>query len=315
MKAMFLMIAAIGGVASYQAYAGRYHCEYWIGDDYASHQYLETESDEISIPLKFDTSLDGFHTIRYRVSDQYGVWSGVNSIIVYVRPNDPSSDDMALDYWLDNSYDSHETIPMKSDSLSMSVNTSGIEEGFHTLAYRLNVGGNVCAPHRSLFYKKSADENIVEWYKIWWNDQFDKADISYLGQDYAESPDLVVSDVIKIPDYAVKDSDTMATVNILFGNSMGYVSEIVSCGVSYARHLAEVQYLFDSGNDFSVHQDNGIISVSGLKSGIGRLTVFRLDGTGIFSVVPDEESLVVPALESGVYIMTYCDKSVRLIVH
>ncbi len=139
-----------------------------------------------------------------------------------------------------------------------------------------------------VFYKNSEIGTHVDWYRYWWNDRYDLS--TEVTVDKSDTIFTLNAD-FSIPDYAVDTSadSHKATLNILFGDNEGHLSEVFVAEVDYNPYIMEVVEV-KSETLWKCHSKDNHLTFTGLTPGKGMIRVFSLDGRQLVSSVPQHEN-------------------------
>jgi hypothetical protein len=150
-----------------------------------------------------------------------------------------------VEYWIDDDINHKKTQPMLNETLSFSVDVSGLNSGLHKFFYCVRDElGFFCAPKVWVFYK--SEETTVEtrkivWLKYWWNDHTDKVvkeSVSKKNTTYTFAKEVVV------PDYAKTDKENhTARFCFVVGDDAGYISPTMYTDIEYSDNKAPVSVI------------------------------------------------------------------------
>jgi hypothetical protein len=212
--------------------------EYWIDKGY-DHRTSETGNQgSYSFVIDAASLSEGLHTLYYRAKDSYGRYSSTNSWMFLRRAlKDTSIVNVAkkLEYWFDADNKYIYTQPMDSNNIAVSISSTGLTEGLHTLNYRVQDNfGIYSSPGTWMFFKQSgAKPTRISKYRYWWNEQTDKAVIQTVNSD---STNFVFSAQLIIPDYAKTDgfsSKSTARLSVMFCDDAGNWSQVITAEIKY----------------------------------------------------------------------------------
>lgn len=126
--------------------------EYWTDN---RNDLLKRDSVRgLEISFVYDASAlkEGLHALNYRTQDDQGRYSPTQQWLFYRYANDVAGGSM-LEYWIDDS-ERHDSIAVTDSVATFVLNASMVEEGLHTLHYRLNtLSGQTGAESTWLFYR------------------------------------------------------------------------------------------------------------------------------------------------------------------
>lgn len=212
--------------------------EYWIDSLYNQRIVVDVVDDELSFVYNGINLSEGLHTINYRVQDSEGLYSPTNTCIfmrIALRDNSILNQAALCEYWIDNDNANMKNVPLTDNEVSFVFDASYLGEGVHTLNYRIcDVLGNYSIPYNWLFVKNiQAQGNRIAWYKTWWNDHYDMADMTELD---ADTTDFILTKQIEVPEYVKYDGfsrKSTARFNVVFGDDAGNMSRIESFEIVY----------------------------------------------------------------------------------
>lgn len=292
--------------------AGNLSCQYWFDENFEMHKLLESEFGNFEFNLNCFDQSDGFHMLYYRFKDSNGNWSRIYSDIVFVRNEEPSYN-IKFEYWLDDINFRAELSDFSDNTLQYSLNVRDFTDGYHVFNGGLSLNGKISSYVQQLFYKLPTEANNIEWCRIWWNDFYDKAE--FITLDNNGDNELSFSQDLKIPDYIleVSDSENKAILNVLYGSSLGSVSDIISSEIFYTEYITGIKNTKNANVDFSVSKRNGIYYAENLVPGLGSLTIFDINGEKLFSSTPQTYECELPISNNGIYIITYKNHCIKLV--
>ena len=219
--------------------------EYWIdGND---KQEIAISGEQFSFILDVSGVSEGMHTLNYRVKDNEGTYSPLQTWIFMKnaeRDTTIMNKTASVEYWFDDRSNVLQTYMSFNDTISFSVDASPLKSGLHTLNYRVrDVLGNYSKTHTWAFIKTEPRATKICWYKYWWNNNEDKAVRENIESDGAE---FVFSKELTIPTYAMTDgysNSSTARFLIAFGDDLGNVTNIEWIDVSYPDVLPPVSVI------------------------------------------------------------------------
>ena len=178
----------------------------------------------------------GIHFLYYRVQDSIGSWSPLYGHLFFVNPLyvDCGIDVKQLEYWIDDNFKELSIVPIDGDQSVFEVEDLSLIQGFHTLYYRIKDSmGNYSTTHSWLFFKNELKATTISWCKYWWNDDFDKTTIVFNDSDssvFSFCQELIVPEYARNSEYS---SNTIAKLNIIFGDDLGHVSNVEEFEIRY----------------------------------------------------------------------------------
>ena len=126
--------------------------EYWVDNRNDLLKCDSVRSSEISFVLDASALNEGLHSLNYRTQDDQGHYSPTQQWLFYRYVNDVAGGSM-LEYWIDDS-EQHDSIAVADSVAAFTLDASQVEEGLHTLHYRLNIlSGQTGAESTWLFYR------------------------------------------------------------------------------------------------------------------------------------------------------------------
>lgn len=261
---------------------------YWIDHN----KLIEGTSQLIDSRLSLDLDMfkyPGAHTLYYRVQDQDGNWSSVVCVPFISNPLIRGGNAKSCEYWLDKNIDQLQQTTVSDNTVFFDLNCEDLVPGAHCLYYRIeDQFGNFGSVMSHVFYKNSEIGTHVDWYRYWWNDRYDLS--TEVTVDESDTIFTLNAD-LSIPDYAVATSTDShkATLNILFGDNEGYLSEVFVAEVDYNPYIMEVVEV-KSETLWECHSKGNQLIFTGLTPGKGMIRVFSLDGRQLVSSVPKHEN-------------------------
>lgn len=219
--------------------------EYWIdGND---KQEIAISGEQISFVLDASGVGEGMHTLNYRVKDNDGMYSPLQTWIFMKnakRDTTIVNKTASMEYWFDDRSNILQTYMSFNDTISFSVDASPLKSGLHTLNYRIrDILGNYSRTHTWAFFKTEPKATKICWYKYWWNNNEDKAVREDVESDEAE---FVFSKELTIPAYAMTDgysNSSIARLQIVFGDDLGNVTNIEWIDVNYPDVLPPISVI------------------------------------------------------------------------
>lgn len=209
--------------------------EYWIDNN--EKQEIAIDNDQIAFVLDASKVNEGMHTLNYRVKDNEGKYSPLQTWIFFKDVHHDTSvvnKTASVEYWFDDKFNVLQSHIAFKDTIEFSVDATPLKTGLHTLNYRVkDVLGNYSQIHTWAFFKTGNKPTKISWYKYWWNNNEDKAVKENIENDDVE---FIFNKELTIPVYAMTDgysNKSIARFHIVFGDDMGNVSNTEWADVSY----------------------------------------------------------------------------------
>ena len=209
--------------------------EYWIDNN--EKQEIVINNDQIAFVLDASKVNEGMHTLNYRVKDNEGKYSPLQTWIFLKDAHHETSvvnKTASVEYWFDDKSNVLQSHIAFKDTIEFSVDATPLKTGLHTLNYRVkDVLGNYSQIHTWAFFKTGNKPTKISWYKYWWNNNEDKAVKENIENDDVE---FIFNKELTIPVYAMTDgysNKSIARFHIVFGDDMGNVSNTEWADVSY----------------------------------------------------------------------------------
>lgn len=209
--------------------------EYWIDNN--EKQEIAIDNDQIAFVLDASKVNEGMHTLNYRVKDNEGKYSPLQTRIFLKDAHHDTSvvnKTASVEYWFDDKSNVLQSHIAFKDTIEFSVDATPLKTGLHTLNYRVkDVLGNYSQIHSWAFFKTGNKPTKISWYKYWWNNNEDKAVKENIENDDVE---FIFNKELTIPVYAMTDgysNKSIARFHIVFGDDMGNVSNTEWADVSY----------------------------------------------------------------------------------
>ena len=209
--------------------------EYWIDNN--EKQEIAIDNDQIAFVLDASKVKEGMHTLNYRVKDNEGKYSPLQTWIFLKDAHHDTSvvnKTASVEYWFDDKSNVLQSHIAFKDTIEFSVDATPLKTGLHTLNYRVkDVLGNYSQIHTWAFFKTGNKPTKISWYKYWWNNNEDKAVKENIENDDVE---FIFNKELTIPVYAMTDgysNKSIARFHIVFGDDMGNVSNTEWADVSY----------------------------------------------------------------------------------
>ena len=233
-------------LSSWLFYASQMHsdslklqdAEYWIDKGYDRRTSVAGTHGSYSFVIDAASLSEGLHTLYYRANDSYGRYSTTNSWMFLRRAlRDTSIVNAAkkLEYWFDADYKNVYTQPMDSNNIAVSISTTGLTEGLHTLNCRVQDAiGIYSSPGTWMFFKQSdVKPTRISKYRYWWNEHTDKAVIQTVNSDstvFMFSAQLIIPDYVKTDGFSSKST---ARLNVMFCDDAGNWSQVTTAEIKY----------------------------------------------------------------------------------
>ena len=208
--------------------------EYWI-DNSEAHESIAVSGAATAFVLDASAVEEGLHTLHYRLNTLSGQAGAVSTWLFYRTAPAYDSGTRTLEYWIDEAGE-HLSQTVGEGDVAFVLDASAVEEGLHTLHYRLTEQGGKASPQQSwLFYRiaPQPEGSSISYYRIWWNDHQDQAVEVQVPGGKAE---LLYEEALAVPEYAKNDGfsrNNTATIHIVFFNNQGNASPTVSAEVGY----------------------------------------------------------------------------------
>lgn len=219
--------------------------EYWI--DNSEKQDINVSNDQIALTLDVSKLNEGLPTLSYRVKDNEGKYSPLQTWIFFKNPLHDTSvknKTASIEYWFDDKSNVLQSYIASNDTINFSVDVTPLKSGLHTLNYRVkDILGNYSRIHSWAFFKTESKPTKISWYKYWWNNNEDKAIKENVENDNAE---FIFNKELTIPMYAMTDgfsNNSIARFHIVFGDDMGNVSNIEWTDISYPDVIPPVSVI------------------------------------------------------------------------
>ena len=219
--------------------------EYWIDNN--EKQDITVSNDQISLMLDVSKLSESMHTLNYRVKDNDGKYSSLQTWIFFKNPLHDTSfknKTASVEYWFDDKSNVLQSYIASNDTINFSVDAAPLKIGLHTINYRVkDILGNYGRIHTWAFFKTDSKPTRIGWYKYWWNNNEDKA-----IKENVETEDAVFifNKELTIPTYAMTDgfsNNSTARFHIVFGDDMGNTSNIEWADVSYPDVIPPVSVI------------------------------------------------------------------------
>ena len=212
--------------------------EYWLDGDRSSLSQVSTAGDSIAFTVDASTLNEGLHTLYYRVKDKLNHFGPVSSWLFYrgeLRDTTLVNGAKMVEYWLDGDRSSLSQVSTAGDSIAFAIDASTLNEGLHTLYYRVKDKLDHFGPvYTWLFYKREPAKALkITWYKYWWNNHLDQTVVCPVEVD---SSVFVLDLRLSLPEYIMNDgysTNSTARFHIQFGDDAGHVSGVEWQDIKY----------------------------------------------------------------------------------
>lgn len=220
--------------------------EYWI-DNNNEKQDINVSNEQVALILDVSKLNDGMHTLNYRVRDNEGKYSPLQTWIFFknsLHETSIQNKTASVEYWFDDKANVLQSYIASNDTINFSVDATRLKTGLHTLNYRVkDILGNYSRIHTWAFFKTDSKPTKISWYKYWWNNNEDKAIKENVENDNAE---FIFKKELKIPMYAMTDgysNNSITRFYIVFGDDMGNISNIEWTDISYPDVIPPVSVI------------------------------------------------------------------------
>ena len=170
--------------------------EYWIDSDINNRKSIAANGGNISFTVEAKSLRDGLHTLYYRLADNEGMYSGLQSWLFMKAALPDSTRALTTgEYWVDGDYDRRKTVSVADGLLSFTLNASTLREGLHTLNYRMKDSHGRHTPLQTWMFVRSELRdttmvNVVKSIEYWFdNDMATLRSIKAEGDTIAFSAD------------------------------------------------------------------------------------------------------------------------------
>ena len=219
--------------------------EYWLDDSFADKKSVPVSDNIMAFTANTAALNNGLHTLNYRLKDSHNIYSSTDTwLFIKSAVSDSLGDEVIkyVDYWFDSQFTSRETQTMEGDSINFFADASSLEEGLHTISYRIrdNYGSYSDIRTWAFFKETSPAANKIAYCKYWWNNNTDKAireDNPDTGLEYTWIKELVVPEYAKADGFSTKST---AKLNIVFVDDAGNSSPMLSFDIDYPDHIPPV---------------------------------------------------------------------------
>ncbi|GHU72568.1 hypothetical protein FACS189413_15820 [Bacteroidia bacterium] len=280
--------------------------EYWFDTNYDSRETRTvappTAVLNVSEALDFAAIPDGLHSLKFRVHDSQGNWSGIVSK-QFFKPEDitfPDNEITGWEYWWDTNYDSRETRTVALTAIldvSEALDFAAIPDGLHSLKFRVHDSqGNWSGIVSKQFFKPEditfPDNKITGW-EYWW-------DTDFAGRTTKSVALTAVLDVSETFELATLPAG-LHSLKLRVRDLQGVWSEIVSrhfykpsFGNNSDNEITTYEYWFDAdvANRTTTHTAptaildlNEILELATLPAGLHSLKFRASDAQGVWSSI------------------------------
>lgn len=288
--------------------------EYWFDESIQDVNRIDCNSADISLVIDASICSEGYHTLHYRFLSSSGCYGPVLSSLFYVPAKERLSTSGRREwiYWIDDDFVGNSRVQMNGDSIATSIDLSNLNEGYHFLNHYSVVNNVIGALHHNLIFKKDPLVT-VDWCKIWWDNFF----------DYMESRDLeifgdssLINTEIIIPDYVLKkdSGEKKAKLNLIFGNSKGWVSDLLTAEIDYSSNQTSINLVADDKFGWRLERVDSQFRAVGLIPEHGILTIHDIKGKCVYAEKPTTNFIILPSLSVGIYIISYGNISRKAII-
>lgn len=287
--------------------------EYWFDQDF-DHRVMASivpvQSFRLAEMINAEHLANGLHAFHIRFVDEQDGYSGISSQFFYKMPMETTLTRKIdrCEYWFDNAYGDRSVIqPFNEEAgnLKVGINTESLSEGLHVFNICFvddqGLGSSVLS---QFFYKfKAADtseENMIEGYRYWFDDDFDHAVFTSLGTSKADFVLLGDLDVSQIP-------VGPHTIHFQFLDSQGKWSSVSTDEFDRTMASAVIENGIDPRLVVYPNPTAGKVSVDlGEMHQEVEITVSNVNGTPLSSFVYSNVKSVVFELNqpAGIYILT-----------
>lgn len=145
--------------------------ESWIDGDY-NHRTTGIASDSIITELiEVNTLSPGLHCYNVRIQGADGIWSSVFRYLFMVTTNEHAGI-ARYESWMDGDYDHRTIVEQTEDSLTQTIDISGLADGVHCYNFQAqNADGIWGSVHRFLVFLSSPDASEMPASISYWLDE------------------------------------------------------------------------------------------------------------------------------------------------
>ncbi len=287
--------------------------EYWFDQDFDNRvvaSVAPVQSFRLAEMINAEHLRNGLHAFHIRFVDEQDGYSGISSQFFYKMPMEttPTRKIDRCEYWFDNAYGDRLVIqPFNGEAgnLKVGINTESLSEGLHVFNICFvddhGLGSSVLS---QFFYKfKAADiseENMIEGYRYWFDDDFDHAVYTPLGTSKTDFVLLGDLDVSQIP-------VGLHTIHFQFKDGQGQWSSVSTDEFDRTIASAVIENGIDPRLVVYPNPTAGKVSVDlGEMHQEVEISVSNLNGTPLSSLVFSNVKSVAFELNqpAGIYILT-----------
>lgn len=140
--------------------------EYWIDNATGDRVQVSIADGWMDFTLDASHLSEGVHALHYRAKDSEGFYSPIHTWLFFRYVTDIAGGNM-LEYWFDER--EHQTVSVNEQESNFVLDASALNEGLHTLHYRLNtLSGQTGAERTWLFYRVApAYESGIRTLEYW----------------------------------------------------------------------------------------------------------------------------------------------------
>lgn len=304
MNHLYSLIVAIFMLSPLNMFGGIVF-EYWFDNSMQDIKRIDYDSSDVSFVIDASTCDEGYHTLHYRLQSSVGCYGPVLSSLFYVPAKATISvaGNSEWIYWLDDDFNIDSHIRMNGDSIQTSIDLSNLKEGYHFLNHYTVVNNAIGALHQNLIFKNDPAVT-VDWCKIWWDDFIDRMENCHL-ESVGDSS--FISKEIVVPDYVLekKSIDSKARLNLLVGNSKGWVSDLLTAEIAYSSDVTSIKLVDNDDSGWKLERVGSELTATDLIPGYGILNIYDITGKCIYMERPVNDSMTLPSLSVGIYIISY----------
>lgn len=290
-------------------------CEYWIDSD--EKQEFTIDGEQVSFVLDAIGVGEGLHTLNYRVKDDEGLYSPLQTwIFIKNAQRDTTilNKTTGVEYWFDEWSKVLKSYMSFNDTIIFSADASSLKPGLHTLNYRVkDILGNFSHTHTWAFYKTEYKTPTISWYKYWWNNHYDKAveeNVESNGNEFVFNEELI------IPEYVMKDEssdNSTARFQIVFGDDLGNISNIEWMDVTYLDDPIAVNVVRNECSSIKVWSNNHLLHITGVYKN-QNVCIYNSDGAMVYQDRAAKASMAIPLNKSGIYLIRIDDDCFKALV-
>lgn len=142
--------------------------EYWIDDNYEQKVVVSSANATQKYSVDLSALPLGTNYFNHRSQDSNGHWGAMTRSVFYLQDTDEAlSESIAplagYEYWLDDDYEHKTFVASTSESNSIDIDVSNLNEGTHYFNYRsANKDGRWGAMSRNAFFMRASDDDLKE---------------------------------------------------------------------------------------------------------------------------------------------------------